>query len=141
FELRLFGATQSHLVQIVPTISGFDATGNSQFADIFGSGFVEGDITVTFGESLADDSTNTSLINVFNNGGTTRLDLPRGGYDDSITVATSGGTSTPLQADLLSPVLGDIFDVAYDDNQTPGDLSDDTLVVVTLSNWHVVDPS
>ncbi len=102
FLLRIAGASNSFLLQIVPVVLTGGVTSNGAGVTRWhGLGFVEGNGTVWTlnGVSVTDTSTSGSPINVGgyyafdNDGADVNLGLPATG---SATVTTAGGTSAPV---------------------------------------------
>ena len=100
-NIFMLGAPGVFQLQIVPRLTSFTnndfrPSGNSRNLRLNGSGFVEGAITVNYGDvPVVDPATDTNIINVFSSG--TSLDSVIPSRPGSvITVVTEGGTSNEL---------------------------------------------
>ncbi len=112
FELGIAGFADSPVLQIVPTISGFDVTTSNGRVRMTGSGFVEGNGAVyTFGGTDLVDTSRNVDPNVFSNGDTVDLNLPRHGFG-TFSVTTEAGTSAPMTLDVASPAVGELNGIA-----------------------------
>ena len=136
-KLQVFGSASQPLLQIVPVLSGFSATGTTTLA-LTGAGFVEAAATYNLpGAAIADTSASTGPdvyygyigANYTENAGVTLTTTAYGA--GAVTVTTAGGTSAPLAMNAFNPGLGYLRDVAVDaasgavwviDNANPGKL-------------------
>ncbi len=119
FTLQVFGSASQPLLQIVPTLTGFDIDSRTI---LFGSGFVEGASSYSFaGVNLTDTAADASTIDVYYNvdfsaqNGSVNINrtaLPEHGLGN-VVVTTAGGTSTALalntiRVDVVGTSLGDV---------------------------------
>ena len=107
FTVQLLGSAVQPLLQIVPVITGYDATGNSLY--LFGRGFLEGGSSISLaGATVVDTSTDTTTDiyhqSVSDNTGL-RLYEPQHGLGP-LTVTTAGGTSAPFDLNELTVSAG-----------------------------------
>jgi hypothetical protein len=119
FTLQIFGSASQPLLQIVPTLSGFDVSGG--LLRLYGSGLVEAAGRYAFtGARLEDNQANsgadvTYSANFGNQNGGVNFNttaLPSHGPGD-VTVTTAGGTSAPLvlntiRVEVTGTGLGDV---------------------------------
>ena len=91
----------SQTLQVVPRLTTFNGNNDfrtGQFIRLFGSGFMEGSISVDFGDaSVVDPDTGTGTIDVHDSN--RQLNLNSGipaDADGTVTVTTTGGTSNPM---------------------------------------------
>ncbi len=84
-------------LQIVPRLTGYDNGnfGNGQTMYLYGSGFVEGDMTVQFGATNIVDTDPNAGINVYNANTNLSTVVPNNG-SGGVVVVTDGGSSNPL---------------------------------------------
>jgi hypothetical protein len=121
FEIARFGSSQTHLLQIVPTIESITGSGGAS-GQILGSGFVEGGGSIYEsgdGTMVTDDDVSSSPIDVTSNTNQNqRVDLGElpAGPLDGFRVTTTGGTSAPFVESVtpMSATLVGITSVAYD---------------------------
>jgi hypothetical protein len=158
FTLQVFGSASQPLLQIVPTLSGFDIQDRTV---LFGSGFVEGATSYSLpGVSVLDSAAdaNTNNVDVYYNASFSvqngsaylnRTALPSHGMGE-VSITTVGGTSAPMTLDTVRvSVAGTaLSDVAVDgagklwvsDYNNPGHLlkidpaTGQTLQSITLTN-------
>ena len=95
-DVKLFGLPDSFFLQIVPRVTTF--SNNSDFRPgvnlrLHGNGFIEGGITVHFGDvDVVDPSTSSTTINVHSSGTLMDVTMPSGA-GSGVSVTTGGGTS------------------------------------------------
>ncbi|MGE0642375.1 MAG: Ig-like domain-containing protein [Nitrospira sp.] len=137
--LQVFGSATQPLLQIVPTLTGFDIGGFAVATTLFGSGLVEGASTYRFTGAEVTDSpadVNSTIDVGFFTADNGRVDLyptalPTHGLGN-VTVTTAGGTSTPLPLNAVRVTveginLGDVAvnaagQVWVSDSASPGHL-------------------
>jgi hypothetical protein len=124
FTLQVIGSASQPLLQIVPTLKGYDQ--QSRLV-LFGSGFVEGAGTYHLAGNDVSDNAIDGNIDVYYNAdfslqnGSAYLNtaaLPRHGMGN-VTVTTAGGTSAALSLNSVLPgtasgPVGALGDVAVD---------------------------
>ena len=95
-DVKLFGLPDTFFLQIVPRVTTF--SNNSDFRPgvnlrLHGNGFIEGGITVHFGDvDVVDPSTSSTTINVHSSGTLMDVTMPSGA-GSGVSVTTGGGTS------------------------------------------------
>ena len=95
-DVKLFGLPDTFFLQIVPRVTTF--SNNSDFRPgvnlrLRGNGFIEGGITVHFGDvDVVDPSTSSTTINVHSSGTLMDVTMPSGA-GSGVSVTTGGGTS------------------------------------------------
>ena len=115
-NLTVVGGSGAAFLQVVPTIADIDLNANGFAAGsnflVYGSGFVEGGMTIRFGATPVVDSSTSAGPDVFVMGfalagGFDRADneavslqVPTGAASGPITVETLGGTSAALPVSL-----------------------------------------
>jgi hypothetical protein len=133
--VRLQRETTGLLLQIVPTLTSVSSGGSA----ISGSGFVEGGISIHFGDSitLPDPSPSSSVVDIRNSftSNTTittiSLTVPLGVPTDDIWISTLGGLSARLpqiaaliaQEDGAAPTI-DAIDAAFEAERESAQFSD-----------------
>jgi RHS repeat-associated protein len=99
--LRVEGATGSFSLQIVPVLTTFSnddfaPSGDSRNLTLRGSGFVEGAITVHYGDgAVVDPDTGYNILDVYSYGDYLNVVIPENAKGN-VTVTTSGGASNIL---------------------------------------------
>ncbi|MBX3670121.1 MAG: choice-of-anchor D domain-containing protein [Rhodocyclaceae bacterium] len=119
FALQRIGATGQPLLQVVPTLTGYNVSGST--LQLFGSALVEDAASYQFEGGVVDDFVANAGPNVFFQSGfdNTGVNLTEPAHGlGNVTVTTAGGTSDPLVLNELNPNLGLLRDVAID--QTTG---------------------
>ena len=106
-DFSVIGADESFPLQIVPRITSFTNTdfrpsGTSRSIQLNGGGFVEGSITVHFGDSdVADPDVSTGTIDVFSSGTGMNSVIPSS-PGALVSVTTAGGTSNEIAVSATS---------------------------------------
>jgi hypothetical protein len=113
FTLQMLGASGQPLLQIVPTLSGYNVVGSTTL-QLIGSALVEGNASYQFaGVTVTDTAPGGAGPDVFADNGRVNLVEPVHGLG-SVTVTTAGGTSAALSLNELHPGLSSLGDVAFD---------------------------
>ena len=148
FTVQMLGSTVQPLLQIVPVVTGYDATGDSLY--LRGRGFLEGGSSISLaGATVVDTSTDTTTDIYYqatsDNTGL-RLYEPRHGLGP-LTVTTAGGTSAPFDLNELTVVANrNNRDIAIDttsgaiwvsDDQNPAKLH--RLDIATGADLQTID--
>ncbi|NML45874.1 phosphatase PAP2 family protein [Ramlibacter sp. G-1-2-2] len=124
FGLQVFGSTTQPLLQIVPVLDSYDVSGTT--LTVFGGGLVEGGSSYAFpGSTIVDASTDSNTDVYYNSdfsaqNGRVNFNntVPNSGLG-GMTVTTAGGTSAPLNLNVMRVSGGVLNDVAVAPN---GDL-------------------
>ena len=117
FRIQVFGASGQPVLQIVPVLNGFTASGTN--LALIGAGLVEAGTTYRLpGSTITDTSATAGPDVVYGNtpsveNGLVNVGAAKFGFG-SITVTTVGGTSAALSVNALSPGLGTLADLAVD---------------------------
>ncbi len=132
FTLQVLGSSSQKLLQIVPTVTGFDVSGGNLY--LTGTGFLEGNSSFGLaGATLVDTVGNAGPDIYYATGGDNSgvvLAEPTHGFGP-ITVTTAGGTSAEFVLNEMTLPYGYLRDVAFDtasgalwvaDNANPGKL-------------------
>ncbi len=119
-RLQVFGSSSQPVLQIVPVLTGFTASGNTSLS-LAGQGLVEGATTYTIpGATIVDTSAGTGPDVTAGYVGSNYVDnsavnIPVTSYGaGSVTVMTAGGTSAALALNVFDPGLSNVTDVAVD---------------------------
>ncbi len=98
--VRLFGAPESRLLQIVPTLTGVSGTFTpGASVTLAGFGFIEGGTTIMFGTVAVTDTDPVSGPDVTLENTLLTVTVPAGA-GNTLTVTTAGGTSPPFTVPL-----------------------------------------
>jgi len=98
--VKLEREAAGHFLQIVPTLADVAGTNGGSFhgasLTLTGSGFIEGDLRIAFGNHTVFDRSGFSGPDVGSNNATLSLVVPAGVPGGPMTVTTFGGTSAPF---------------------------------------------
>ncbi|MCG2595890.1 hypothetical protein LZ009_24200, partial [Ramlibacter sp. XY19] len=114
YRLQVFGSASQPLLQIVPTLDGFDVSGTQ--TSLVGSGFVEGGGSYAFqGLTLADTSTDGATDVYYSDVQNGRVYFNNTASQHglgTVSATTAGGTSEALNLNFLRMPIGTPGDVA-----------------------------
>ena len=114
FGLQMLGASGQPLLQVVPTLSGYNVSGTT--LQLYGSGLVEANASYQLAGASVSDTLSTAGPDVFYSGvdnAGVNLAEPVHGLG-GVRVTTAGGSSAQLALNELAPGLGYLRDVAFD---------------------------
>ena len=114
FGLQMLGASGQPLLQVVPTLSGYNVSGTT--LQLFGSALVEANASYQLAGANVSDTLSTAGPDVFFSGvdnAGVNIAEPVHGLG-GVRVTTAGGSSAQLALNELEPGLGYLRDVAFD---------------------------